>query len=252
MDTLFGEPGKSSSASGVMALPKHMRGKFNKVGGSLLDYSLDNPDAFRPIDITQGEQTALDMISREFTPEMVQETISPFFNPYQDIVLGDINRAYEDEFSALSQLASQAGAFGSSKYKENITDVEDARLRARASANQSYYDRALQTGLGQRQQQIGNLMSGGQFQRDLALQQSIAPFQAYSTALQGASPLLSTNTQQNTGASGGIAGNLAAMASAFTPGGSYSNPNTGASPTSSFQTSMPSMRLAPGDKIMWN
>lgn len=213
----------SESKSGLAALPTGDRKRFSRLAHEL-EMSID-PSMFSPMGITSEEQEAVDIL-RGIVPDEAEldRRIEMLMNPYEDIVVDDINRQFEGDFGALNQLASQAGAFGSSRMRDEMTDIEDARLRSVGAARKAGYDTALQGALYQipnlQNIQASGLMGFGGLERQIDLQQKQAPITAYSTAINALTPLLNSSTSRGAEASmfSQIVDPIAQLASAVTGG----------------------------------
>jgi hypothetical protein len=178
---LFGGSSDKSvqkSGSGFGALPTDIQERFRSVadiGAGLLE----SPEQyFAPQDLSEYEQTAGQMV----LPENFGVGIANYLNPFRDIITQDINRAFEDPYSALKSRANEAGAFGSSRYREGEADLERARLDAITSALSGQFNQAG----NQYQQGIQNLLGFGGLERAIDLAQR----QALPTALGAYSQLI--------------------------------------------------------------
>ena len=199
-----GDKPTQTTQSGFSALPSDLQGKFRTVAdiGEQLLYSPE--EYFAPMGITSEEEMARYMIN----PENIGSSISNYLNPFQDIVYSDINRAFEDPYSALQMQADEAGAFGSSKYREGMGDVERARLDAMARASADQYNNAF----NQMQTGIGNLLGFGGLERGIDLATRGALPTALSSYGNLINPLLS-GSQGNTYQQGAGLGDIGALAS---------------------------------------
>ena len=216
---LFGsKPKTSPSQSGFNALPDEIQDRFVQLANTGSRLIRDPSRYFAPIDLTAGERQAQDLINLYQDPQAFQQNIRGFLNPFRDIVTQDINRAFEDQYGGLSRQASEAGAFGGSRYRQAAGDLERARLDAIANATAGQYN----TALGQQQQVIGNLLGFGGLERGIDLQQRGALPAAISTYSSALAPLLQTNTGESTtagkeglvskvGKVAGLAGSIAGL-----------------------------------------
>lgn len=189
---LFGKTPKqqpSQNVQGFSALPYDIQDQYRDLLTRATDFS-QNTAAFTPIDLTSGELTAQQLINQGLDPTSIQQGVSSFLNPYRDIITQDINRQFEAPAAALSGQATEAGAFGGSRYRRGQYDLERARTDALSSATANQYNNAMNQFLGQRQQGIGNLLGFGGLERSLQQQQAQAPAQAINFASGTFAPLL--------------------------------------------------------------
>ena len=197
MGSFFGKepeaqaPTASQSTGGFGALPSDIQEKYRGLLGNV-GTVLGNPsEYFAPMGITGGERQAEDLINLYKDPEAYRSQIETYLSPYRDIITDDINKSFEDPYSALKSRASEAGAFGDTRYRGGEADLDEGRLRAIAAATQSQYN----TAQGQMQQSIGNLLGFGGLERSVDLQQRSALPQAINMAGGIYSPLLSAQNQ---------------------------------------------------------
>lgn len=209
MKKLFGgQSQSSSSASGFSALGRGMKQPFYRSAESAEKIMADPNQYFRPMDLSPEELAAQGMINAEMNPQAYQASINQYLSPFRDIVTQDINKAYEDQYGGLNQLANEAGAFGSSRYDKGLSQLERSRLDAITNALQGQYN----TAINQRQQGIQNLLGFGGFQRALDLSQRQALPAAISNIMSSLSPVLNTGTSTSTQKiSGGLMGALGAI-----------------------------------------
>ena len=207
MKTLFGRQATqtpSQSQSGYGALPAELQNIFK---GLATNISGLDPSAFSPIDLTSEELMAQGMLN----PDNISANIQKYLNPYRDIVISDVNKQFEAPQGALAAQASEAGAFGGSRFRDASGDLERARLDAIANAMSGQYNTAFQN----MQSGIGNLLGFGGLQRDIELGQSTAPYTAYTQMMNALAPLLggsvSTGSYE-TSATPGLVGNAQKLA----------------------------------------
>ena len=215
VDSLFGGGGEevpSQAASGYSALPKFAKNIYRRAADIYRDDIIDNPEQyFAPADIGAQEQTALGLIQAYQDPEAYRQSIEGFLSPYRDIVTSDINRAFEDQFGGLASRASEAGAFGGSRYRDAQTDLEGARLDSIARALNSQYANAQ----AQQQQTISNLLGFGGLERSVDLARRQALPTAVSAYTGTFNPLLSGTTSTGgytTPEDSGIVGDIGQIA----------------------------------------
>ncbi|CAB4164560.1 Intramolecular chaperone auto-processing domain containing protein [uncultured Caudovirales phage] len=214
--SILGGGSKSTSSSGYGALPKVAQDAMDEVtrrGQSLLLGS-GGADLFRPMPQTGAETQAFNLMQQPLTSQGVSDIVGRFQNPYMDSVVGDINREAEGNFSLYKQALSGAGQMGSNREFVNAAAADEARLRAIEQAKRESYNSALNTGLAQNQQSIGNLMTQGDFTRGLDSQTRTGEL----TALQQMAGLLgvypASQTQTQTSGGGGLGSLLTGIGSA--------------------------------------
>lgn len=188
-DSLFGgskQEVSNQQTSGFRALPADIQKQYRGLLDLGEQLTLNPEQYYAPMDLTSGEQLAGQMIQ----PDQFQANIEQYLNPYRDIVAEDITRQFGGEFDALSQQADVAGAFGGSRYREGLADVERARADAIARATADQYGQAA----GLSQQGIQNLLGFGQLERGVDLQQRQALPAALGQYSSMLSPLLGGST----------------------------------------------------------
>lgn len=208
---LGGSSSKSTQSSGYGALPKIAQEAMDEVtkrGQSLLMGS-GGADLFTPMPQTGAETQAFNMMQTPNTQQGITDLVSRYQNPYMDSVVGDINREAEGQYSLYKQALSGAGQMGSNREFVNAAAADEARLRAIEQAKRESYNTALNTGLNQNQQTIGNLMTQGEFTRGLDSQTKTAELSALQqmAALLGVYPATSEGTSKSS-SSPGIGGLL--------------------------------------------
>lgn len=214
MGSLFGgnkskSEQSSETLSGFNALPGDLQNRFRDLYANY-DTILGNPSQyFAPMGLTNEELSARDLITSYQRPGEFQANIEQFLNPYRNILTEDINRAFEDPYSAYKSRASEAGAFGSSRMREGEADLERERFNAIQRGLAEQYGEAL----NQQQATIGNLLGFGGLERSVDFAQRQAPIAALSQYAGLLNPLLnagkSTSTSVNTQKSGSGLGGLA-------------------------------------------
>lgn len=212
---LFGSSG--STTVGAPTLPAHVQKIYDKAYDFGQQF-LDNPNQFfSPMGLSEQEQMAGNLLASPFTdPAAYQRSMQSFLSPYRDIITQDINKQFESPQGALAARASEAGAFGSSRHRGAQSDLERARLDAIANAMQGQYNIAQD----QYSAGLGNLLNFGGLQRELDLQQRMAPVSAFETYMSGVSPLLSSPTYNpvtTTKGSSGLLGKIGQIGQAAAP-----------------------------------
>lgn len=199
------QPGTpQQSVTGYNALPAELQQYFKDIAAQGSDIAGNASQYFAPMGLTEMEQLAATMMM----PENFGMGVSQYLNPFSDIITQDINRAFEDQFSALNQRATEAGAFGSSGYREGQSDLERARLDAITAGLAGQYN----TAANQFQTGISNLLGFGGLERgiDLAQRQAVPSAVGYYSDL--INPLLGVSTQTGAIENPWSIGNLAQIA----------------------------------------
>lgn len=185
-------PSQQQNQSGFIALPQDLQDYYRGILSATSNVAADPNQYFRPADLSATELQARDMMN----PENIQGSIQKYLNPFQSRIEEDINRQFRAPQSALTQRASEAGAFGGSRQREGEADLERARLDAMAGASANQYNNAY----NQLQAGIQQLLGFGGFERDLDLQQRQATPSALGFASEIFAPLLGTSSGTSIGA----------------------------------------------------
>lgn len=221
---LFGEPSKSVTKSGFQELPAELQAPFTQFGEQLTSTFADRPTPTP----SPEEMQAFSQISAGVapTPETLGQDISMFMNPFDKFVIDEINRQSTGERGLLSQEATRAGQIGSSREFVGAEDIERRRLSDIGRLKQGQFNQAIQNVLGPlsglKQQDIANLLTSGQLQRDIPFQDlerfggllSTLPQSGGTTSVQkGGTPgILSTLSGASKSAGEGAAGFATAAA----------------------------------------
>lgn len=221
MDSLFGGGEESTSTQGPVddgKLGKMLSGRAR----SFLDpNNPENVGRFTPIPQTADESAAFERMRAGLapTPETLSSDISMFMNPYNDYVIDEINRQAGGDYSILKEAMTEAGQLGSNRQNIGAGDIDVRREGMIGQFMQDQFNNALGIATTQlpalRQQDIGNLMGIGNFQRGLDMQTRQAPIEALRT-MAGIAPAIanqSTQTQKSGGGLGGLGGLLSGVSS---------------------------------------
>lgn len=180
--------GGGSVMGGFYAMPKWQQDAYKGLTQFGVK-ALQNPDLFKPISETADETAAFNMIREGFAPDTAEElstALAMYQNPYEDIVIKDINEQAAGDYSLLNQYLSGTGQFGSNRAFYNADMAEESRLNSIARARNDAYSNmlryAMEVSPSWKQSQAEGLAGIGGFQRNLALQQALAPFAAAQTA----------------------------------------------------------------------
>lgn len=215
MKKLFGKAG--STTVGAPTLPPHVQEIYDRIQPYAKKF-LDSPEQyFSPSGLSGQEQMVGDLLSLPFAdPKAYQKSMQSFMSPYRDIITQDINKQFEAPQGAIASRASEAGAFGSSRHRDMEADLERSRLDAIANAMQGQYN----TAQGQYTSGLGNILNFGGLQRELDLQQRMAPVSAFETYMSGISPILGSQTYNPVtvkSGSGGLLGKIGQIGQAVAP-----------------------------------
>lgn len=200
---------QSTSQSGFALLPPELQQAFKQYAGQLTSQFSDpsaTTNLFTPLGQTSQETSALNAISKGITPteDTLRSDISMQMNPFDDYVINGINRQADSDYSILKQAQSAAGQLGSNRDLLGANDIEQTRLNTIGQFQQSQYNQALNNSLNQltqdRQQDIENNFTAGDFLRGLDTQTKQAPITGLQTfgQLLGAIPQSGGSTSQST------------------------------------------------------
>lgn len=187
LDSFSGGKTTNIPASGFYAQSPKYQGLYNNLL-STADAVMYGPygsglDTYRPMDLTGGEQSALAKLNAGFAPTQasLQQDIGMFMNPYEQDVIGGINRESQGANSLVNQAATQAGQMGSNRSFLGSSDVEQNRLNNIGQMRSNQYNQAINQVMNglipQRSQDAKNALTAGNYERELDLQQKQAPMQ---------------------------------------------------------------------------
>lgn len=192
---LGGSEGSSSAQSGGFnALPSEIQGAYTQYGTQLQDLLKSNnlTQMYTPMGQTAGETKAYGAIDAGFTPtqQTIGADVGMQMNPFDEYVIGEINRQAGGDYSILKQALTEAGQMGSNRQMLGANDIDLSRLNQIGGFKRDAYNTALQNALNTlpqlRQQDAQAQLGAGANQRQLAMQQSTAPLvalQQFATAL---------------------------------------------------------------------
>lgn len=185
---------QQSSVGGFSALPQDIQDKYRELIAPVQGVVENFQNYFKPVALGAEELKAQSMLN----PKNIQSNIQQYLNPFQKFITESINKQFEAPQSALTQRASEAGAFGGSKYRSGQADLEKSRLDAIGGANAQQYNNAYE----QMQGGIAQLLGFGGLTRDLDLKRR----QALPTAISFGSDILSRllNANQSQGTASGM------------------------------------------------
>lgn len=221
---------KTIPATGFYTMPPEYqnvyRGMLNQLGNTLLPGGQLNTAMFTPLQTTEDELRAFDMIRQGLAPteDSLRSDVSMLMNPFDEYVIDELNREAQGTRSILNQQLNQVGQMGSNRGILGASDLEQRRLGQIGQFRQNQYNNAVNTALGTlsglRQQDISNLMGVGSFERGLDTATRQAPLAALN-ALQGGLNQVQTSgwnfgaPEQTVKTGGGLGGMLGSVGSAL-------------------------------------
>lgn len=224
---LLGGQTQTIPATGFYSQPKQYQNLYNNVSSAtnstLFPNGQLNTGMFQPVAQNPFEQSAGNMIQRGIapTPQSLQSDISMLTNPFDESVIGGINREAAGQNSLVNQAATLAGQQGSNRSFLGTSDVEQNRLNNIGQFKQSQYNNAINQALGPlaglRQKDISNNEYQGALQRGIDTQGQQAPLAALQAALSSLKGIPTEfgnfgTKQQTVSSGGGLGGILGALA----------------------------------------
>ena len=225
--SLFGgSESESSSRSGFGLLPQEIQDVFKNYATDLNSQFSGGGanDLFTPLPQTEYETQALGSTLRGTTPDAAQlnSDIAMQMNPFDEHVIGGINREAQGDYSILKQGLNEAGQFGSNRQLLGANDIENTRLDMIGRFKQGQFDKAVDNSLNtlanSRGRDIGLQFGAGDFLRGLDTQTRQAPIDAMRSFGQLLGVLPTSGGSEGTSSSdsqSGAAGGIAGIASAF-------------------------------------
>lgn len=182
LSSLFGgSENQQTSRSGFDLLPGDIQNAYTSFGKAVNNAIPLAQTAYTPMGKTADETAAFDAIRRGFAPnqQSLNQDISMLMNPYNDAVIGQLNREAQGQNSILKQNLNQAGQFGSNRQILGANDIENSRQGMIGSFLQNQYNQAIgqlfNNLIPQRQQDAQGLLGIGNFERGLSQQTASAP-----------------------------------------------------------------------------
>lgn len=205
--------GKAGYSSGFGALPSEIQGVYKNFATGVDKLIPGAASAFTPLQQTADETSAFNTIRQGFAPtaDSLSADIGMLTNPWDDFVLGDVNRQAAGDYSILKQDIAAAGQFGSNRQRLGANDIEQTRLGTIGKLRQGQYDSALQNVFSnlipQRQADAAGKLGIGEFQRNLAGQTAQAPYTGMLALAQALGALPKDTSQAQTSSSQSSGGN---------------------------------------------
>lgn len=237
-----GGEGKSSSSSqsGWALLPKSIQDAYSNLATESQGFlpSRGGAEAFKPMPLNTGEQSALSRIYSGFAPTSasLSSDMAMLQNPFDQYVIGGINREAQGQGSILNKMLNSVGQFGSNRAMLGANDIEQQRLNQIGTFQQSQFNNNLDSILNrimpQRQQDAFGALQAGTYERGLDTQNKQAGLEALKAIAQvigilpqsGGSTSTSSSSQSSgngiMGALGGAASMLGGAGGLFGGGGS--------------------------------
>ncbi|MDP9195216.1 MAG: tail fiber domain-containing protein [Pseudomonadota bacterium] len=211
---------KKTTKTGYYSLPDNLKGMIDRIASGSNQYVTgeNNISRFTPMAQTADETRAFDILRQGFAPtqQSLASDINLQMNPYNQSVIGAINRQAGGEYSILKQAMNEAGQMGSNRQMLGANDIDLTRTQQIGSFLQGQFDKAMQNSLTVlpqlRAADAQGLLGIGEFQRGLESQTKQAPVTALQTATGLAQGLglnsAIANTSQTTQKSGGLGASL--------------------------------------------
>lgn len=211
----FGSSSSSqkSSSGGFNKLPTEIKSAFTGLGSDIKSNLLGGAgqSAFTPLAQTADETAAYNAMRQGFAPTATSfaNDMAMLQNPYQSLVIDEINRQAGGDFSILKQAMSGAGQLGSNRGILGANDIDLSRqnqignfLTNQYNTNAGYILNQIP---GLRQQDATNLLGIGNQQRTLDTNTKQANINAILTAAQALGVLpTQEGSSKSTGSSSSI------------------------------------------------
>lgn len=224
MKTLMGSPSSGSNKTGYSALSKGLKAAFDPFGQAINQYTLPSNEgvisAFTPMAQTADETRAIEAIRSGFAPteQSITSDINMQMNPYNQFVIDAINREAGGNYSLLKDALSSSGAIGSNRQILGANDIDLTRTGQIGQFLQGQYNTAMNNALTTlpqaRTADAQNLLSIGDFMRNLDTLTKQAPISALQAGTGLMSPFLQGGKMSETGADSGILAKLVGIAKA--------------------------------------
>lgn len=182
---LFSSKKQTVPATGFYSQPAAYQQLYNSVLGntnSLLPGI--TPEMFQSAPLSEGGQAGLNALYGGFTPDanQIKSDVAMLQNPFDENVIGTINREATGQNSLVNQFASRAGQQGSNRSFLGSSDVEQNRLNNIGNFKQSQYNNAINASLGaltnSRRADALGAYDAGNMERGIATQDQMAPLNA--------------------------------------------------------------------------
>lgn len=214
---LFGGQKTTIPATGYYALPGDLKDQYQSFWQAIPGATA--ADNFKMPDYNQDQQSAFSMVRGAANPtsSSISQLLSSYMNPYNDYVIQGINREAQGQNSILKNAMTQAGQLGSNRGLLGANDIDLTRQNQIGGFLQSQFNNALQTGLGQQQQGIQNLLGIGNQQQQQQFQNQQAPLQGLQAQQGLLQPTVDyvgkSSPEQTIKTGGGIGGLLSGLGS---------------------------------------
>ena len=220
MGGLFGGGSKSTSTSksGYSALSKNVKAQFDPFASAINQYTLPSnsgvTEAFTPMGFLPSEQAAIAAINQGFTPtqQSITSDINMQMNPYNQFVIDEINRQGGGQYSMLKQAMNEAGQVNSNRQILGANDIDLSRMNQIGGFLGNQFNTSMQNAMQRlpalRAADATAQLGAGDMQRQLQMQQQLAPVSALRAGTGAMSPFVQGGTSSATTSSGGGFGNL--------------------------------------------
>lgn len=214
--TLFGGSDSSSqqqATSGWGLLPPEIQKTYTNFANNVNTQIPNAGAAYTPLPQTGDETRALNQLRTGYTPtaESLRADTSMLMNPFEDFVIGDVNRQAGGDYSILKQALNESGQFGSNRQMLGANDIEQQRLGTIGKLRQGQYNDAISqifnNLIPSRQQDTQNLFNAGSFERNLSGQTAQAPITGLQEIAKALGILPTSGGSQSTGTSSGSSNN---------------------------------------------
>lgn len=221
--SLFGGSSSGSqqtSASGYGALPSFAQDAYKNLVSQATGMFDNGAGAsmFTPKPQTAAETTAYGL-SNPMSQQDVADMTSKYMNPFANYALTPVINQFNDANSIYNSALADSGQMNSNREFLNKGYMQGQEGQAIGSTLSNFFNTALNTGLTQKQLDIGNLLTEGSNQRNLGLQTAQAP----ASALQEFGQLLGFFPQTSTAQGSSNSSSTPGILSAFGGNGGAGN-----------------------------
>jgi len=204
MGGLFGGGSKSTSKSGYSALSKNVKSQFDPFAKAINQYTMPGNEgvieAFTPMGLSGSENAAINAINQGFTPNQASLTsdINMQMNPYNQFVIDEINRQGGGEYSMLKQAMTEAGQSGSNRQLLGANDIDLSRMNQIGGFLGNQFNTSMNNAMNRlpalRAADATAQLGAGDMQRQLQMQQQLAPVSAIQAGTGSMSPFVQGGT----------------------------------------------------------
>ncbi len=214
MKALFGSSSQASTnTSGYSALSPTLRAAFDPLGSAIAKYTNPNnagvTESFTPVPLSETENAAIGKINAGFAPtsSSINSDMAMQMNPFNDSVIGEINRQGQGEYSVLKQAMDAAGQTGSNRGILGANDVDLSRMGVIGQFLQSQFNTSMNNTLttlpNARAADATSQLGVGDLLRQLDLQTKQAPVNALLAGTGMIAPFTAGGSGSSNGSSSG-------------------------------------------------